>query len=81
VKGLQEHTGKGMPVGVLLGPDHLKSSDACDLSAIRRGNGFDIKTQGAATLKVTNSGGGIPQIDSGQAVRPFIEGSSLFSSV
>jgi len=81
VKGLQEHTGQGMPVGVLLGPDHLKSSDACDLSAIRRGNGFDIKTQGAATLKVTNSGGGIPQIDSGQAVRPFIEGSSLFSSV
>ena len=46
VKGLQERTGEGTPVRVLLSSDQLKSDHACDMSAIRRGSGFDIKTQG-----------------------------------
>ncbi|MGK4578723.1 beta-galactosidase [Kitasatospora sp. HPMI-4] len=46
VKGLNEQTGEGSPVRVRVGDDLLTSEHPCDLSAVRRPSGFDLRTAG-----------------------------------
>jgi beta-galactosidase len=46
VKGLQERTGEGIAVRVLVGADRVESGEACDLSGIRLGGGWDLRTHG-----------------------------------
>ncbi|MGE7436347.1 beta-galactosidase [Kitasatospora sp. NPDC001175] len=54
VKGLDERTDSGVPVRVRAGDDVLTSDQPCDLSAVRRPSGFDVRTAGGPPdLRVT----------------------------
>ncbi|WP_406195101.1 beta-galactosidase [Kitasatospora sp. NBC_01560] len=46
VKGLNEQSGAGAPVHVRVGHDVLTTDRPCDLSAVRRPGGFDLRTAG-----------------------------------
>ena len=46
VKGLNEMTGASIAPCVSFGKDELKAAEACDLFASRRGNKWQIKTEG-----------------------------------
>ncbi|MFF2041935.1 beta-galactosidase [Kitasatospora sp. NPDC058170] len=47
VKGLNERTGAGVPVRVRVGGDLLHTDRPCDLSAVRRPGGYDLRTAGS----------------------------------